>query len=303
MFRTIGKLMIGMMLVIGSMAVGALFSYHGSPGTSDLSLAQSAQDIPAAPPTQMSVEMQSRRVILASVTPLPTATATLLPPPTFEPPTSTPVPTLVPSVTPTSVSEVNVSIPGLQGLETPTPTTTPGCEPRKDWKLTYTVQFDDALSRIADKYGIWVDDLAAANCITDKNMITVGQVLRVPGDAQPVEQISCDAWEALTPFNGMFTVPADGTITFNWRGPESPKSLLRIFRPDGTTYEQLVELRQNATVDLTESLPDEGQYTWYVYPLGNDFKQIQCLEGGPWIFHKNESEPTPTPSASGGFGG
>ena len=298
MFRTLGKLTLGMMLVIGSMAAGALFSYHGSPGASDLSLAQSAQDVPAAPPTEMRAEMQSRSVILASVTPQPTATATLLPPPTFQPPTSTPMPTLVPSVTPTSVSEINVSIPGLQGAETPTPSSTPGCEPRKDWKLTYTVQFDDALSRIADKYGIWVDDLAEANCITDKNVIVVGQVLRVPGDSQPVEQITCDPWEALTPFNGSATVPADGTITFNWRGPQSPKSLIRIFRPDGTTYEQLVELRQNDTVNLTTNLPDEGTYTWYVYPLGNDFLQIQCLEGGPWIFYK----PVSVPSAGGGSG-
>jgi hypothetical protein len=136
-----------------------------------------------------------------------------------------------------------------------------------------------------------VDELAEANCITDPNVIQAGQVLRVPGEAHPVEpEYVCTAWEALTPFDGAFTVPGDGTITFNWNGPESLRYLIRIWMPDGEDfYEQLVELRTNDTIDLTENLPEGGHYTWYVYPIGEDFLQIPCPEGGPWYFDKATS--------------
>ncbi len=85
-------------------------------------------------------------------TPLPSLTPsqTLRPPPTFEPPTATRPATLTPTVTLTSTVDLSVSIPGLRGAETPTPTSTAGCELRKDWKLRYTVVAFDALAKIAD---------------------------------------------------------------------------------------------------------------------------------------------------------
>ncbi len=299
MFRAIGKLTVAVALVLGSISVGALFSYHNTPGPDDTSLAESAQNIPVAPPTEM--RAQRRSVILATVTPQPSATATLLPPPTLEPPTATPTPSPVPSQTPVPTANIDVSIPGLHGAETPTPSTTPGCEPRADWKLTYTVQFDDTLSAIASRYGTWVDDLAAGNCITDKNLIVIGQVLHVPGEVQPYQaEVECVPWEPMTPFDGSMTVPNDGNITFNWRGPAAPINLIRIYRPDGTIYERVIELRQNETINVTDYLPLEGTYTWYVYPLGRGFQQIDCLEGGPWTFYKGVSS-TPTPTAAAGI--
>jgi hypothetical protein len=149
-----------------------------------------------------------------------------------------------------------------------------------------------------------VDELAEGNCITNKNLIVVGQVLRVPGETQPVQpEVECVAWEPMTPFNGSVTVPADGTITFNWRGPLAPINLIRITRPDGTIYERVIELRQNETINLNDHLSLEGTYTWYVYPLGHDFRQVSCLEGGPWTFYKPlSSAPTPT-TVPGGIGG
>lgn len=298
MGRVVAKLAATLVLVAGSALVGALFSFHGSSDVGDTSLARSVPEVPAAPPTLIRVQRQN--VILSTLTPEPSATATLLPPPTLEPPTSTPMPTLIPSATPRPTTEINVSLPGLHGAETPTPTSTPGCEPREDWKLTYTVQFDDTLTAIADRYGVWVDELAEGNCITDKNLIVVGQVLQVPGDTQPSQpEVECVPWEVLTPFNGSVTVPADGAITFNWRGPAAPINLIRIYRPDGTVYERVIELRQNESINLTEFLSLEGTYTWYVFPLGRDFKQVECLEGGPWTFYKPLSS-TPTPTVSPG---
>lgn len=235
-------------------------------------------------------------------TPLATLTPskTLLPPPTFEPPTLTRTPSPVPSLTPTATLDLSVSIPGLRGAETPTPTSTAGCEPREDWKLIYTVQRDDALASIAEKYNTYVDELVAANCLTNPNMITIGQQLRVPGEAHPnVPSVECIPFELITPMNGTLAVAGGGDLTFNWRGPRAPYNLIRVYKPDGSTFEIVIELRQNETIILDETLPNKGTYTWYVYPLDSNFVQV-CPEGGPWTFYK-EQAPTPTPTLE--FGG
>lgn len=236
-------------------------------------------------------------------TPLPSLTPsrTLLPPPTFEPPTLTPLPSATPTTAPTESMELSVSIPGLHGLETPTPLGTPGCEPRKDWTLTYTVQPNDAVARIAERYGTYVSTLAEANCLADPNVISIGQVLRVPGDAPPPEEIYDCSWSLLIPQDGTMAIPGSGTVTFNWRGPRAARNLIRIYKPNGGTYEVVVELRQNETIDLSE-IPDAGTYTWYVYPLDSNFVQISCHEGGPWTFSKAQM-PTPTPTSELSNGG
>jgi LysM repeat protein len=233
-------------------------------------------------------------------TPLATLTPsrTLRPPPTFEPPTATFVPSATPTVTSTQSLILEVAIPGLRGGESPTPTSTPGCTPRKDWKLTYTVQFNDALSRLADKYGVTTQELADGNCIRDPNILREGQVIRVPGAAHPSQPLyECLAWEALTPMNGTEAVPAQGQLTFNWRGPRAPRNLIRVIEPDGGVWERVVELRQNETVNLAVEFPDPGRYTWYVFPLNENYVQIDCREGGPWTFTKDAPTATPTPES------
>jgi LysM repeat protein len=230
-------------------------------------------------------------------TPLPTLTPsrTLLPPPTFEPPTLTPLPSATPSPTTPPTLDVNISIPGLRGAETPTPSTTPGCEPNPDWHLTYTVQPGDSIASIAQRYGTYINPLAEGNCLTDPDFITLGQVLLVPGETQPiVPAVECVGYELLTPMNGTMAVPGSGQLTFNWRGPHSARNLIRIYRPGGGTYERVIELRQNETIDLAD-IPEGGTYTWYVFPLDFNFIQV-CPEGGPWTFTKDWA-PTPTPTS------
>jgi LysM repeat protein len=155
----------------------------------------------------------------------------------------------------------------------------------------YTVQINDTLSGIADRYGTYPDDLALANCLSNANLIVVGQQLRVPGDTPPANVVECTPWEVLTPFNGTMGVPTTGQITFNWRGPRAHRNLIRVHRPDGSKFESVVELRQNDTVDIAANFRLGGTYTWYVYPLDEYFRQIPCKEGGPWTFTKPE---TPT---------
>jgi hypothetical protein len=252
----------------------------------------------SAPPTNTprAVGQQPTETI-PPYTPLATLTPsrTLRPPPTLEPPTLTLEPSLTPSVTPTATIDISVSIPGLRGAESPTPSSTAGCVPRKDWKLTYTVQRDDALVKIADLYDTSVEELMKANCLKDKNLLIIGQVLKVPGTVQPTTpEVACIPFELMTPMHGTLAVPGDGSLTFNWRGPRAPRNLIRIWRPDGSKFEDVLELRQNDTINLPENLPAAGTYTWYVYPLDRNFVQV-CPEGGPWTFTKAQS-PTLTPT-------
>lgn len=233
-------------------------------------------------------------------TPLATLTPsqTLRPPPTFELPTATRPATATPSITPTSTIDLSVSIPGLRGAETPTPTSTQGCAPRQDWKLRYTVKRDDALEKIANLYNTTIKDLMEGNCLTDANVIRIDQELRVPGESAPVTPYVCEAWELLTPADGTLAIEGTGNLTFNWRGPRAARNLIRIIKPDGGIFEIVLELRQNEMIDVYEKIPMAGTYTWYVYPLDSNFVQIPCKEGGPWTFTKAQSPtatPTPTP--------
>ena len=90
------------------------------------------------------------------------------------------LPTLSPSLTPTSI--------------TPTPTVTatttantggnvntgnPVCTPRSDW-VTYIVVQGDTLGQIAERTGTTAQQLTAANCLSNANVISAGQPLRVP---------------------------------------------------------------------------------------------------------------------------
>ena len=289
---------ITMLMVLVSFALGIVISRMSS----------TPRPVNSAPPTNTARAIAQGPTLTPSETippstPLATLTPsrTLRPPPTFEPPTVTLAPSLTPSITPTATIDLSVSIPGLRGAESPTPVGTAGCVPRKDWKLTYTVQRNDALSRIADLYNTTVDELMKGNCLKDKNVIVIGQVLKVPGTVQPAQpEVVCVPFELFTPMNGTLDIGTGSTLTFNWRGPRAPRNLIRIFRPDGSTYERVIELRQNEAIDIYPNLAAAGTYTWYVYPLDRNFVQA-CPEGGPWTFTKGQTLPTATARASGGL--
>nr|HID14670.1 LysM peptidoglycan-binding domain-containing protein [Anaerolineae bacterium] len=81
--------------------------------------------------------------------------------------------------TPTStlpVTEEVVSTPAAPPVASPTP---PG-------PLLYTVQAGDTLGVIAQTYGVSVEDLMAANGLTDPNVLHVGQTLVIPVGAPPL---------------------------------------------------------------------------------------------------------------------
>lgn len=258
-------------------------------------------------PTHTPTETEPPYTPLASFTP----SRTLRPAPTFEPPTLTRPPTQPPSVTPTPTINAQINIPGLQGADTPVPTGEAVCQAREDWKLEYVVQFNDTLSSIATTYNTFPDALAAGNCLENPNLIRQGQVLRVPGEVHPARpEIECIPWELLTPLNGTINVEGTGTLTFNWRGPNAPRNLLRIYRADSSgviqtaenapLIEIMIEYRQNEVVELSR-LPEAGTYAWRVFPLTWDFQPTGC-EASPSAQFTKAAAPPPTPTFSAGAG-
>lgn len=92
------------------------------------------------------------------------------------------------------------------------------CTPNTTWPL-YTVVVGDNLFRIAERTGSTMDELAQANCITNRSVIVVGTQLRVPHlpDAEPGPGTGGNAQLAITAPNNNDTV-APGTIVVNGTG-------------------------------------------------------------------------------------
>jgi len=80
--------------------------------------------------------------------------------------TFTPYPSLTPSITP------------FGGERTSTPAAS-GCITPPNW-IRYAIQQGDTLFRLSQRFNLSMDQLAAANCITDISNITAGQFLYVP---------------------------------------------------------------------------------------------------------------------------
>lgn len=130
--------------------------------------------------------------------------------PTNRPPTVTPLPT------------VPTSIP---------PTVAPSCTPRADWPL-YKVVTGDTLGRIAVRAGSSTAELIQANCLTNANLISVGQSLHVPRQPTPPTAIpptltptlavqnigSISVSPTITGDAGNFQLNGGTTITIKWDG-------------------------------------------------------------------------------------
>ena len=147
---------------------------------------------PIQPPTSSPAAGQVR-VPIVVLSPTPTATPTPVPTPT---PTPAPTPAthvVRPGETLTRISQLydvpvdvivelnDISDPDNleagQRLRLPEGTVVPEQE---DAPGPYTVQQGDTLSAIAVTYGVSINDLMAANGITDANRIFPGQELRIP---------------------------------------------------------------------------------------------------------------------------
>jgi hypothetical protein len=81
------------------------------------------------------------------------------------------------------------------GYTTPLPTERPSPTPR-----TYIVQSGDTLGKIAEKFGVSVDDLAAINDIQDPDVLAPGTPLIIPVGAQTEQAVSNNP--TITPQDG-----------------------------------------------------------------------------------------------------
>ncbi len=85
---------------------------------------------------------------------------------------------------PAPTPEVNPALPGSVEAMPPGPTKRSIDEPLP---VYHVVTPGQTTWRIARAYGLTVDELAAANDLPDANRIEVGQRLRIPGAASPVD--------------------------------------------------------------------------------------------------------------------
>ncbi|MEO8607379.1 MAG: LysM peptidoglycan-binding domain-containing protein [Chloroflexota bacterium] len=74
---------------------------------------------------------------------------------------------------PAATNTTTISIPATTAVQT-------ACTPRADWTAPYVIQRGDTLFAVAQRFNLTLAQLQQANCISDPNLIQVGQSLRVP---------------------------------------------------------------------------------------------------------------------------
>ncbi len=84
---------------------------------------------------------------------------------------------VTPTLTDTS-SQPTPSAPTPE-ITPPTPSPTP-CVPNPEWRDVYMVQQDDTLGAIAVAAGVTIKMMQDSNCLEDRDILQVGQELRVP---------------------------------------------------------------------------------------------------------------------------
>ncbi len=60
------------------------------------------------------------------------------------------------------------------------PTSISSCVPNPEWHDTYVVQVGDTLGAIAINAGVTIKDMQEGNCLSNRDMLFVGQILQVP---------------------------------------------------------------------------------------------------------------------------
>ena len=187
------------------------------------------------------------KLTATNVAPAPTATATTAPATPTNPPSATatprnttvsaivqalpvvttPVDTLVAAgVTTDSVPVTAKSI--LQPTPTlPSPTPEPPTATATPSAVTYTVRAGDTPGAIADRYGLTVNELLAANglSLNDARRLRVGQVLLIAGAATPAPTATPTTASATATTSPTPTLPAAPTAT------NTPASTVRVDAP------------------------------------------------------------------------
>lgn len=138
-------------------------------------LAPAATDTPTAAETSTATDT-------STATPSPSATATGMVTPTNTI-TPSPSPSLPPTVLPSAILG---SVGATATANVPTSPTECVPTPPDGW-AAYTIQAGDTLSGLAARGGVTIDDVAAANCLSDTRIIIAGTRLYLPQNLSPAQ--------------------------------------------------------------------------------------------------------------------
>lgn len=137
------------------------------------------------------------------------------------------------------------------------------CTPRTDWTL-YTVVAGDTLGTIAERVGSTTAALAQANCLTNLDLVSVGQPLRVPVLPAPPNPQPVSRSLTINPTyddNGGWLIVAPGsTVTITWAGlPASVSKVDFYIIPPGTgTFDA------RTSMGIDTNLADGASVTWAI---------------------------------------
>lgn len=132
--------------------------------------------------TQSQIEASQTAILTLSPSSTPTSTETEAPSST---PTSTESETLAPSSTatttqaPTQRTAIGTPSPSPSSASTSASSQAASCTPRTNWE-TYIIRSGDTLSQIAVDSNSTVNELLAANCLSNARGLIVGQRIYVP---------------------------------------------------------------------------------------------------------------------------
>lgn len=187
-----------------------------------------------------------------------------------------------PAALPTAIV-VTVMVSPLAPTPGPiTPTPTPLCAVQQGW-FNYVVQPGDTLARIAARSNTSAAALAQANCLANMNVITVGQVLKVPvmlalsptpvAPTAPPSRIplleqgvtSPDGW--MNADAGNYRLRAGATVNVTWY--DAPGGLISV-----TFYTTSMRgTRQEIGVDTN---PSDGITVPWTVPYGLNAHQLRA---------------------------
>ena len=200
-------------------------------------------------------------------TPFPSPTVTAVPTTRTPKPSPTERPTTRPPLVTTDTSTPHTPRPSATRTNTPrptqtatqTPTRTPRPSPSATRTVTplpetHTVQKGESLTSIALLYNTSVDALVQTNGLRDPNSIQIGQVLAVPGAAQPTSTATAGqtaaATRAATPRPTVrATAGADSTITHTVQKGETLSGVASLY---GVTVQEIVDANGLESADLLQ---------------------------------------------------
>lgn len=180
------------------------------------------------------------------------------------------------ALSPTPLAAVTLG-PTTAPLDTPGVAVTPLPTPAPPTPILHTVQSGETLGALAQRYGVTVDDIMRANDLTDPNVLSVGQQLRIPvGGFNPTP--------TSTPESVVPTPLPTATRDPNLAPPNL--TIREVKTPGVLETEGVVLVNSGGPVDLVGwSLRDESGRT-YTFPA------LTLFEGGAVNVHTRAGQDT-----------